>query len=187
MWARLELQRAPDRLSLSIPLRVRLLPGIISGWLLYALIGAGGSPVAGPRAAALALFAVCALAALYDDRWVFDLDKKKVVRRVGLLFAARETAFDMAELRRIVLSGRIVSSGLGAVRGGFGGSGPAEGGAAARRAGVASYAILSLEEEAGTCRRLEQYRGTRAGDLRAVAAEIAAFCRVPLEDLTARD
>ncbi len=182
MWVRLELQREqPDRLSLSIPLRVRLLPGVVSGWLLYALIGAGGSPVGGPRAAALALFAVCALAALYDDRWIFDLNKRKVVRRVGLLFAAREIAFDMAELRRIVLSGRIVSSGPGAGDGGSGGSN------APRRAGIGSYAIVSLEDTAGTCRRLEQYRGTRADDLRAVAAEIAAFCSVPLEDLTARD
>ena len=174
--ARLELRKLdPQRLALLIPLRVRVLPALVSGWLLYALVGAGGAATA-PRAVALVLFAVSALAALYDDRWLFDRDKKKVTRRLGLLFAARETALEMSSLQRVIVGGHIVLGGRGD-----------DGRTDRRRAAIASFASLSLEELSGRRRTLEQYRGMRAAELRAVAEEIAAFCGLPLEDRTAAD
>jgi hypothetical protein len=173
--ARLELRRLDaHRLALLIPFRVRFLPAVVSGWLFYALAGAGGGLVTGPRVVALALCLVSALAALYDDRWIFDDHEKKVTRRLGLLFAARETTLDMASLQRVVLGGRIVA-----------GSREDDGQAGRRRAAIASFASLALEEVSGKKHRLEQYRGGRAAELRDVAAEIAAFCGLPLEDRTA--
>lgn len=177
MIARLSLRRVESgRLTLLVPLRVRLLPALVSGWLLYVLAGAGGA--GGPRLVALAVFTLCLLAALYDDRWVFDGNKKKVTRRFGLPFAARETSLDMASLRRVIVGGRILaraaSTGAGA------GADPEQ-----PRCAIGSFASLCLEDASGNRHRLERYGGARAGELRAVAAEIAALCNVPLEDRTA--
>ncbi len=172
VFARFSLRRLESgRLALLMPLRVRILPALVSGWLLYVLVGAGGAT--GLRAVALSIFALCLLAALYDDRWVFDGNKKKVTRRFGLPFAARETSLDMASLRRVIVGGRIVSGG----RSGSDAERP--------RCGAGSFASLCLEDAAGNRHRLERYVGSRAGELRAVAAEIAAFCALPLEDQTA--
>jgi len=172
MGIRLELRRQQARrLALMIPLRVRLLPALVSGWLLYALAGAEVGLLA--AAVAVTLFVLCALAALYEDRWTFDLDQKKVSRRLGLLFAARETALDMGTLERVVLSGTIVRPGQ------------SERGRAERWTfGLAHSAVLALEDSAGKSYRLEQWRGPGANDLRSVASEIASFCGLPLEDRT---
>jgi deoxyadenosine/deoxycytidine kinase len=47
------------------------------------------------------------------------------------------------------------------------------------------FASLTLEETSGRRHRLEQCRGSKAAELRAVAAEIAAFCGLALDDRTA--
>jgi hypothetical protein len=155
---RLELRRqGAQRLVLSLPLRVRLLPAIVSGWLLYALAGAIEIPAGGPRIAALALLAMAAGAALYDDRWLFDLEQHKVLRRRGLLFAARETTVAVDDLAAVELSG---------------GRGPA------------ARAELSLRTRDGRFLRLEQLHSARAGELLTDAAEISMFCGIPLEDGT---
>jgi hypothetical protein len=145
------------RLALSIPLRVRLLPALVSGWLIYVLAGAVDIPGGLPRTAALVVFGLSVAAALFDDRWVFDLDQKKVVHRLGLLFAARETAVGMESLSAVVLD-----------------PGPARDG----------RATLALREQDGRLLRLERVRGDRAGELRPVAVEISAFCGIPLQDGT---
>jgi hypothetical protein len=173
MMARLVFRRTgSDRLSLSIPLRVRILPALVSAWLLFALTGVGDDSAAGPHTVALVLFCLSAAAALYDDRWIFEHDERRVVHRLGLLFAARETAIAMDDLRCVIVTGRLAR----------GGRGDDTAAGADGRAGLASYAMLALEDRTGRVLRLEQYRGSRAAALRVAASEIASFCGVPFED-----
>jgi hypothetical protein len=176
MFTRLELRRlSTDRLALLIPLRVRVLPALVAGWLLYALVGAANTVSTGPLVVALLLLALASLAALYDDRWIFDSERRQVLRRIGLLFAARQTVMAMADFDRVILRGRVVAAERTAQL-------PHE----RQRSGIASFAALLLQDTAGRCYRVEQCRGTHAGDLAAVAAAIASFCGLPLEDRTAQ-
>jgi hypothetical protein len=90
-------KRKGDQLVLRFSPFVRISVGSIAVLVLAAMI-AGGSFSAFP----IVLFSICVIAILYDERWIFD--RKRVVRRIGLLIVARERSWKIEEIDRLYVS-----------------------------------------------------------------------------------
>lgn len=89
--------RRPGRVELTIPALVRGLYLVLGAALLLVLSRSlePGSPL-------LWLFGfVIGLAALSEDRWIFDAEAGEMRRRYGLLLLAKSWALDLAELSSI--------------------------------------------------------------------------------------
>ena len=175
MLVRLDLKHYDEnRLALRIPLRVRIVPGAVAGWLLYAMLSDGLAGIlARGNIVPLLLFLACLLGTLYEDCWFFNRSQKQVMHKTGLLFAAAKTVLPFSELQRIVLAGTLQE------RKGKG-SQPAE--SEGVRASVASYVTLALETTTGRRYRVEHYRGPRAGTLIRLGAEIGRLSDLPVAD-----
>jgi hypothetical protein len=166
VFMRLDLHQESEHvLVLGVPHRVRLIPALVSGWLLYALVRGPWAPRGGSYVA-LGLLALTLLATLYEDRWTFDRAGGRLVRRLGLLVAARSAVYRFEDLRGLYVSGALIP----------------------RREGLspASYAAIGVTDGTGRDHRIEQYRGARAGDLAGTAERIAAFTGLPVDDRVRR-
>jgi hypothetical protein len=162
VFMRLDLRQQSEHvLVLGVPHRARLVPGLVSGWLLYALTG-GSWPPADGSAVALGLLVLTVAATLYEDRWTFDRKLGSVVRRVGLLPAAKSTGYRFEDLQSLYLSGSLLQ----------------------RKDGLspASYVAIGVASKDGRDHRIEQYRGSRAGQLVKTAQRIGAFTGLPVDD-----
>ena len=93
------IKRSDEILELKLPLSFRITFGIISGILL-----ANMASLSSFGAVPIVVTAITAIAALYEERWTFDREKKIVVHKYGLLFLAHTKTVEFSEIDRMILS-----------------------------------------------------------------------------------
>jgi hypothetical protein len=91
--------RAGGALVYSIPLWYRLVMAFLAA-LIVAAFAVEGSP---PGLVAWIVFAVIALAGLYEERWTFDPKGGGIVNRAGLVVAAKSRVLRVEEVERFRL------------------------------------------------------------------------------------
>lgn len=179
------------RLHYGIPVWYRLLMGGIALVLLGGLVVSGGTPgVFGWIFIGLSL-----IAALYEEAWIFDAEKRVLRYRVGLILAARNRSlgFDHIECFRIkpYVRGTLPGSedekreNEAALSWGRGDHEDGEGIAGnAKKRSIYKKAYLSLvcECDDGSALLLNTLPVRRGEGLRQIGARIAVFCGKSLEE-----
>jgi hypothetical protein len=85
--------------ELAFPLAIRLVLGGIAA-LVVAMMAAGRAFLPFP----IALAAICTLASLYDERWIFDTGARLAHRRRGLLFLAKTESIRFSDIEELYVS-----------------------------------------------------------------------------------
>lgn len=108
--------------------------------------------------------ALCLVAALYLERWVFDKSSGYFERHVGLIFAYNTKRIPLSELACVVLmeprSGRKRMIDLGGM--------------------TDAATVLFLMDDQGRRHHLDMSRGPASARLNRAADQISTFCEIPL-------
>jgi hypothetical protein len=149
-------------LVLRLPLGHRIVFGGVAGVLVISMAATASFPVVG-----IVLVLVCAAAALFEDRWVFDRNAEKVAHSIGLLMAARRREWDRSDIAGLRIAGfkerseqteRFMQ----------------------RQVAASSLVVLSLELESGEERTVEIRKNRHNAGLKENASRIAELLGMPL-------
>ncbi len=162
---------------IEIPMRTRILPGTFAALFILGILVSifGGAPPFSSWHLVPAIIALlCALGALYNERWVFDRTRQVLRRQVGLLFVYATRNFPFAEIARLSLGGLYIPASSQRTRG----VGKEDNPVPSWR----SYVTFDMEDTKGRRYRIEQARGRRTAEVRAIAGRIGAMTGLPLND-----
>ena len=143
----------------------RIVFAVIAGFLMFSSQGRPGIIL-------IILIAMCALGALYLERWVFDKADNLFEKNVGLLFLHSRKRQPLNHLEKIVL--REVGPSYQ--------DRPKMMKAVSRQA-----AILAIVDQEGTNHGLDMIKGASLREARDSAHKLAKFCDIPFEDLVPQD
>lgn len=173
----------PDRLVYGFPLWYR---GVMGGIIVIVVASLLISEAA-PGFLAWLILTMLLLAALYEDKWIFDAAEQTATHRAGLLFASRARVITFADITAY----RIVPFVKGTVPGTADEKEENEAALRGGRPESISFRqarhkkpFLSLEIECMDDSRflIDHVPARKAEDLRAMASRIAALCGKPLTE-----
>jgi hypothetical protein len=168
-----------DRLLLVISTGFRMVFLAIGVIILAALVSTASTPIFHrANTVPLILCAICFLASLYLERWIFDRKLNLFEKQVGLLFLYGRKKQNLDELSRVLLYqfrkgyAKPPKEEQEREQGPF------------RRRGLLSrtYITLGVEDSHGKILKLDIAKGAHLTEMRKNGGRIAEFCGIPFMD-----
>ncbi len=176
--AMLTLKRRGGLLILSPSPAFRILFALLfalSAFVLFSgvLFNAEPTVLLARNAVPMVLTVLTALALLYDERWIFDAEKRTLETRTGLLMLFRRRRMPLGAVREL----RLVSF----TKGRAGSPAPREL-SRMERAFMPGMARLAVVDAEGAHLVLDTVKAARAEKLKATGRAIAEYCGVPFTE-----
>ena len=157
-----------DRLEYGIAPGFRILFFLISGVIIFSLFYTQTEGLfRPPNLIPIVLTLLCLIAALYNERWIFDRTGNTVVQQTGLIMIYRSKRLKLEALRAIELSGfrmgEVAKSGKGGLFN-------------------RTLVTLALHDTDGKIHKLDIVKAVHLKEIRLAAQQLADFCGIPLED-----